>query len=97
MPEDSRKFTHTQLLVRAFIGTGLISASLYSLAWCLIFSLVLDLMWVWVWVMLTLASGLMTGIGHYIGFRLFRYRKLTPNEREDNVDGGAGIFVRRKK
>lgn len=95
-PEDHHGVSHRQLLFRAFGGAGLVSAGLQSLAFCLAFSLVQDVYWVWVWPAMTLGGSLVLGVGHYIGFRCFRYRRLAPHERRPTMDGGAVLFVRRR-
>lgn len=95
-PERNHKFTHAQLLVRAFLGAGLLSAGLYSLAICLVLGLVLNIAWAWVWLALTLGGGIVVGTGCYIGFRILRYRKLAPDERWAVLGGEAGVFVRRR-
>lgn len=95
-PRDDRRFTHAQLLIRAFGGAGLVSAGMYSLAFCLVFSLVLDVVWMWAWPAMTLGGGVMLGVGHYARFRLSRYRKLTPSEQRAMTDGDPGVFVRRQ-
>ena len=87
-PEANRKITHSQLLVRAFLGMGLITAGLHSLALCLVLNLVLHLTNIfWVWLGMTLGGGIVVGTGHYVVFRLLRYRKLDEN---------ACVFVQRK-
>lgn len=95
-PKDRNEVTHGQLLFRAFGGAGLISASLFSLAWCLVLSLVVDLAWAWVWSVMTLGGGAVLGAGHYVGFRLIRYRRLAPNERQTEMDADSGLFVLRR-
>ena len=93
-PNNNHRLTHTQLLVRAFGGAGLLSAGLYSLATVLVLSLVMDI--AWAWLIVTLGGGMVVSTGHYIRFRLDRYRKLAPDERHSMKDGDAGVFVRRK-
>ena len=95
-PNNNHRLMHTQLLVRAFGGAGLLSASLYSLATVLVLSLVTDIALARAWLIVTLGGGMVVGTGHYIRFRLDRYRKLAPDERHSMEDGDAGVFVRRK-
>ena len=96
-PEHNHKFTHADLLARAFLGAGLISTGLYSLALCLALSLVVGTAWAWawVWLVLTLDGGVVVGTGCYIGFRILRYRKLAADERLAALGGETGVFVRR--
>ena len=96
--DANQGITHTQLLCRAFVGIGLISGGLNSLALCLVFSLVLHSIdtvwaWAWVWLAITMGGGTLVGAGHYIYFRFLRYKRLTPNERQATEARNSGVFV----
>ena len=94
-PERNQGLTHGQLLVRAFVGAGLVSAALHSLAFCIALSLVLDLKWAWMWPAMTLSGGLVVGTGTYLGFRFLRYRRLTSDERARDEWSTGDVFARR--
>ena len=83
------KVTNTQLLARAFGGSGL-SAAAWALGSGLIMGLRLD-----AWLTVTLVGGLVVGTVIYITLRFFTYRKLLPNDSNDMAGRTETIFVRR--
>ena len=93
-PKSGDRITHNQLLVRAFIGVGLVSSGAWVLGYLLVVGLVIG--WTFgAWLPTTLGGGLVVGTGAYVYFRFRRYRKQAPDERESTVDGAASVFVRR--
>ena len=83
------KTTNTQLLARAFGGSGLAAA-----AWALGSGLIMRLRFD-AWLTVTLFGGLVGGIVFYISLRFFTYRKLLPNDSSDMPGRAGTVFVRR--
>ena len=93
--ESNQRFTHRQLLFRAFVGCGLIHSGVHWLAFYLALGPVTELSpGVWI-VPPILVIGLIVGAGTYVGLRFSRYRKLSPEERESMVADDTAVFVRR--
>ena len=82
------KTTNTQLLARAFGGSGLAAA-----AWALGSGLIMGLRFN-AWLTVTLFGGLVVGTVFYITLRFFTYRKLLPNDSNDMAGGTGTVFVR---
>lgn len=94
-PKGDVKYTHAQLLFRAFIGLGLVWP---ALAFSGILIIVSDDAFIELrpeFVLSALPISLFSSIGSYIYFRLWRYVEIDPSEQDVLVSGGQRTFVRR--
>ena len=94
-PKDDVKYTHAQLLFRAFIGLGLISTTLLFSGVLIIVSddIFIELRPEWVFSMLPI--GLVFAIGSYLHFRIWRYVEIAPSGQGASASGGKRVFARR--
>ena len=81
------KLSHSELIIRAYIGAGLVSSTFFALPYA-----VLGLYGLVGWTTVTFIGGVMVGTGTYLYFRLSRYRRLTSSESQAK---DAGTFILR--
>ena len=93
-PNDDAKYTHAQLLFRAFIGLGLISTILLLGPVVVIaYDGFTELRPVWIAMALTI--GLFLAISSYLYFRIWRYVEIAPSEQGAPLSSTPRIFIRR--
>ena len=88
----ARRLSHSELIIRAYIGAGLVSSAFFALPY-----VILGLYDVTGWFKVTSIGGLMIGTGTYCYFRLSRYRKLTSSELQSGNDAKPGTFCLRER
>ena len=88
-PEREPRVTHMRLLVRAYLGAGLLTSCLWILGYLLVVAIVIGGFpgTLLVWLSVTLGASLATGSFAYFYLRLRRYGRPAP---------GAGYFTMRK-
>ena len=89
-PAAGRAVSHRALILRAYVGIGLVHTSVQ----CVGFYLANRELSAWTWAILALAMCPALGSMAYAHFRLSRYRKASPDERASG-DWGGGAFVLR--
>ena len=87
-----RQVSHAHLLIRAFVGIGLVCSGVWALAFTLALSVVLDVS-VFTWLAITLGGFAVVGTCEYVNFRLFKYRVKTLDE---SGDPGRRLFTLRE-
>ena len=88
-PKKGRRYTHTELLVRAFLGAGLLTSGAWILGYFLVAGIVTDRVpgTPTLWLVATLGASLLIGSAVYAYLRFCRYR-IVPR--------GGGYFALRK-
>ena len=96
--KKSAHTTHRALLVRAFVGLGLIFPIIVTLGMIIIgWELFHPKVWLFlVWLFVLISLGLGTGVGSYAYFRLFKYQKLNVEESEYKGVEVNKVFVNRE-
>ena len=89
-PAAGRAISHRALILRAYVGIGLVHTSVQGVG----FYLANRESSAWTWVIIALAMCPILGSTTYAYFRLARYRKASPDERASE-GWGDGAFVLR--
>ena len=91
--KKSAHTTHRALLVRAFVGLGLIFPIIVTLGMMIIGR---ELIHPTAWLFVLISLGLGTGVGSYAYFRLFKYQKLNVEGSEYSREEVDKVFVNRE-
>ena len=96
--KKSAHTTHGALLVRAFVGLGLIFPIIVTLGMIIVgWELFHPKVWLFlVWLFLLISLGLGTGVGSYAYFRLLKYQELHVEESEYRRVEVDKVFVNRE-
>jgi len=89
-PAAGRAVSHRALILRAYVGIGLVHTSVQ----CVGFYLANRESSAWDWAIMVLAVCPLLGSMAYAYFRLARYRKTSPDERASGKWGGGAFVLR---
>ena len=88
-----RRLSHLDLIIRAYLGAGLVPWTFFLIPWLFIPWLIFGSYNVALWFALVSIGTLVGGTIAYCGFRLSKFRRLTSHELQSDNDKNTKVFV----